>query len=954
MTIRLTAHRPLVLLLLLALLLALAPAALTPGTAAADEVATTQDDGVIEVTDTLDAVDDEGCSGPAYDDCTLREAVLEANGDPDIHTIVLGPGTYELTIAGAGEDGGLTGDLDVHADLTIVGAGSGETQIIADWELEENDNDVEAQDEHDPTVPDRLIHVHGDGTALTLAGLTLAGGEAASGDGGAILLEGDEPDDVVFAEALDDAMALATTDVVIRDSAADRNGGGVAATGTTALLELTDTVIRDNDALHGHGGGLHVEAEATHVQATDTDLVGNTADRNGGGAWLASVPWDDYYIRAADMGGEAGLARFEGGEIRDNDARRGAGLHLSGIDGHLSGTAVTQNDASQEGGGILIRFGDRFLLAAEDESTAPTLRLDADSTVSDNTATWVGGAIAAWGAHVHASDTDINGNAAEEGGAAVVDGGDVTLERVHLHDNEAGWNAGALALRGGGAPGGPAGDLHITDSSIAGNQSAYGTGAVLVGTDYFIGDSVEISGAEGSVEPQYDNGLPAYELTIEGSTFADNTGGAGGAGDLGDMETAVRAGGEAPGAIRVREGYHGAIVNSTFSGNEGVGAGAGLRVDELDVGDLELHHVTFADHALSGQAVPMLEPEPEPEPQPQGVALHISESDDAEPGSLQLTHVVLADSQGDNCGGDLDRIVSAGHNLDDDGTCGLGSAGDVVADALLGPLAANGGATLTHLPADDSPAVEGGQAGPCEVDVDQRGVARPQGDACDIGAVEVELQPEEPEEPVVPDPDRPFGCDPDAADRFGDVHPDGVHRDNIGCAADLGFVVGFTDGTYRPGIDMSRGQFATVVARMIEFILDDELPIDDELTFPDVPAGHVHEGGIRKLATAGLVVGFDDGDYRPGHSLRRGQAASILDAAIVTATGEQLPDGPTAFLDHRGSPHEHALDRLAQEGIVTGYGDGTVRPSLAIQRGQLASLVVRTLVAIEGLQVGAG
>jgi hypothetical protein len=29
----------------------------------------------------------------------------------------------------------------------------------------------------------------------------------------------------------------------------------------------------------------------------------------------------------------------------------------------------------------------------------------------------------------------------------------------------------------------------------------------------------------------------------------------------------------------------------------------------------------------------------------------------------------------------------------------------------------------------------------CEVDEDQRGVARPQGDACDVGAVEMEVLP---------------------------------------------------------------------------------------------------------------------------------------------------------------------------------------------------------------------
>ena len=52
---------------------------------------------------------------------------------------------------------------------------------------------------------------------------------------------------------------------------------------------------------------------------------------------------------------------------------------------------------------------------------------------------------------------------------------------------------------------------------------------------------------------------------------------------------------------------------------------------------------------------------------------------------------------------------------------------------VLGPLAANGGPTLTHLPAAGSPALDAGIAA---AGVDQRGVTRPQGPASDIGAVE--------------------------------------------------------------------------------------------------------------------------------------------------------------------------------------------------------------------------
>ncbi len=57
------------------------------------------------------------------------------------------------------------------------------------------------------------------------------------------------------------------------------------------------------------------------------------------------------------------------------------------------------------------------------------------------------------------------------------------------------------------------------------------------------------------------------------------------------------------------------------------------------------------------------------------------------------------------------------------------------ADPLLGPLAENGGPTQTQLPAANSPAINAGNGASC-ASADQRGAARTQGGACDIGAVE--------------------------------------------------------------------------------------------------------------------------------------------------------------------------------------------------------------------------
>lgn len=71
------------------------------------------------------------------------------------------------------------------------------------------------------------------------------------------------------------------------------------------------------------------------------------------------------------------------------------------------------------------------------------------------------------------------------------------------------------------------------------------------------------------------------------------------------------------------------------------------------------------------------------------------------------------------------------------GGCPAGSTCNNVIDAdpLLGSLADNGGLTQTMLPGAGSAAIDAGNNATC-MSEDQRGVSRPQGSACDIGAVE--------------------------------------------------------------------------------------------------------------------------------------------------------------------------------------------------------------------------
>jgi CSLREA domain-containing protein len=171
------------------------------------------------------------------------------------------------------------------------------------------------------------------------------------------------------------------------------------------------------------------------------------------------------------------------------------------------------------------------------------------------------------------------------------------------------------------------------------------------------------------------------------------------------------------------------LANSTVSGNSaGVHYGVGGGI--LNHGTATITNSTVSDNSAAVES-----------PYGPGGGGGISNSN-----VVTLTSTIVANNRVisgfdsvDNCRG---SFSSLGYNLADDTTCGFSEPSDlVVADAMLGPLADNGGPTETHDLLPGSPAIDAGSVDCPPPATDQRGVARPQGTDCDIGAVEYLPEP---------------------------------------------------------------------------------------------------------------------------------------------------------------------------------------------------------------------
>jgi hypothetical protein len=149
------------------------------------------------------------------------------------------------------------------------------------------------------------------------------------------------------------------------------------------------------------------------------------------------------------------------------------------------------------------------------------------------------------------------------------------------------------------------------------------------------------------------------------------------------------------------------LVNSTVSGNHAATTGGGL----FSSGTSVLTYTTVASNTATANWG--------------AGGIHKTG------GAVLLQDTIIA-YNGTNC---YAGLTSNGHNLEFGYTCGLTASGDMMgADPHLGPLTDDGG-SLVHPLRVGSPAIDHGVC-VAGINADQRGMSRPQGPTCDIGAYE--------------------------------------------------------------------------------------------------------------------------------------------------------------------------------------------------------------------------
>lgn len=360
----------------------------------------------------------------------------------------------------------------------------------------------------------------------------------------------------------------------------------------------------------------------------------------------------------------------------------------------------------------------------------------------------------------------------------ITNGAVLTLRSITLTNGFSANRGGAIF--NGGQPADPHGSLIMDGATIRSSQAAQGGGAIITTgpvtltnssiTENLVTDTAPGSGLGGGILA-----VGGAQIAVSGTTISTNTAERGGGVYLATSATLTMTGGQlylntarSGGGGLLNEGGTATLTDTTVRGNDaqvfggglvtfggtttlsevtvlgntsvdGAGAYSGTGAGSGDTSQLTLTNVTFSGNLASGKGGGVYGNSGTITAQHVTVSGNRSGAGSAglfqSGGTFSVRAVIVGGNlSAGNCQG---TFVNAGFNFATDGTCaGFAQVADLKLSAFgYGPYG------LAYLPEAGSPAIGAVSSGCPPPTRDQRGQTRPQGGACEAGAVEVATGP---------------------------------------------------------------------------------------------------------------------------------------------------------------------------------------------------------------------
>ena len=151
-----------------------------------------------------------------------------------------------------------------------------------------------------------------------------------------------------------------------------------------------------------------------------------------------------------------------------------------------------------------------------------------------------------------------------------------------------------------------------------------------------------------------------------------------------------------------------------------------------------------------------------------------------------------------------------------------------------------------------------------------------------------------------------------------------------------GMISGYSDGTFKPGQNITRQD----AAKLLAMVLDLDTKNVSDPGFKDVSRTSPYYSYIAALVEEGIISGYEDNTFKPNDSLTRAQMAKII---VLGFDLEEMSSVSLPFSDINDRQwHIEFVRSLYGHEITTGTTPTTFSPNALVTRGQMASFVFRS------------
>ena len=172
-------------------------------------------------------------------------------------------------------------------------------------------------------------------------------------------------------------------------------------------------------------------------------------------------------------------------------------------------------------------------------------------------------------------------------------------------------------------------------------------------------------------------------------------------------------------------------------------------------------------------------------------------------------------------------------------------------------------------------------------------------------------------------------------------------RSQIAHLNTIGLCGGYEDGRFRPQAGISRAEFTKLLINAMGYGEEAAKLKEGVSTYDDVDFSYWGKAYIQVADELGFTWG-DGNSFEPEKSISREEAVLML--SWVLKSDEDLDEAELPFIDGEEISEEAWADinRVYEEGLITGYADGSFRPHEDLSRAE-ATVMITRLMERQGL-----